>query len=145
MGARAILVAATVVALIGLGLLARLAFAPGGSGDLTFGGNYSSDTDLRVANRTIEGGHVRVGYSLDVFFRSAEPATLRCGLVDTSGTLEFFEASRRTAPSGAWTHLEFAADFDLPELTLGIRCSPSVDGVISVVFRDAAIEVDDAG
>jgi len=133
---------AAVVVVAGLGLLARTWFAPAGtSEDTVFAGAYTSDTDLRVTNLTIAGGHVRVGYSFDVLFDPDRPATLRCGLVDTSGRLDFFEGSRQNAPSGAWTHVVFESSYDLPELTLGIRCSPSVDGVMSVAFRDAEITV----
>jgi len=139
---RVLLLVAAVAALIGLGVLARAWFAPEtAAGDKVFAGSYTSDTDLRITNLTIAGGHIRVGYSFDVLFESPEPATLRCGLVDTSGRLDFFESSRQNAPSGAWTHVEFASNYDLPELTLGIRCSPSVDGVMSIAFRDIVLSV----
>lgn len=139
---RLLLAAAAVVALVGLGLLARSWFAPASDTGKVFAGSYTSDTDLRITNLTIAGGHVRVRYAFDVLFAPDDAAgapTLRCGLIDTSGRLDFFESSRRNAPSGAWTHLEYESNFDLPELTLGIRCSPSADGVMSVAFRGIAL------
>jgi hypothetical protein len=63
-------------------------------------------------------------------------SSLECGLVDTTARLEFFRGSGTTATIGVWTLLEFEADYDLPELTLGIRCSPSTDGALAVVFRN---------
>jgi hypothetical protein len=140
-----ILAGAGLIALLGLGALARLWFAPDPdpSDDKVFSGIYTSDTDIRVTNLTISGGHVRVGYALDVLYRPSEPGTLRCGLVDTSGSLDFFEASRTMAQSGGWTHLEYAADYDLPELTLGIRCSPSQSGPASMAFRDIRLYAGD--
>ncbi len=140
MRVRIIIAAAVAVLLVGGGLLARAWFADEKPDTQTFAGRYTSETELGVRNLTIVGGHVRVAYAFDVLFEHpTDTATLRCGLVDTSGQLDFFEGSRSNAPAGAWTHLEFASNYDLPELTLGIRCSPSVDGVMSVVFRDVTL------
>jgi hypothetical protein len=142
-----IIVVAAIAALLALGALARVWFSStSANDDKVFAGSYSSDSDLRVTNLTIRGGHVHLGYAFDVLFEPArEPGTLRCGLVDTSGSLDFFEGSRTMAASGTWTHLEFASDYDLPDITLGIRCSPSDDGLASIVFRDIrlfATEID---
>jgi hypothetical protein len=60
-------------------------------------------------------------------------------MVDTSGRLDFFEASRTNATSGVWTKLQFEARYDLPDLTLGIRCSPDRSGAMTVVFRNAEL------
>ncbi|CAN5323723.1 hypothetical protein BH11ACT5_BH11ACT5_13450 [soil metagenome] len=142
---RVILAAAAVVALLGLGLLARLWFAPETPTGKVFAGTYTSDTDLRVTNLTIGGGHVTVRYAFDVLFEPKGPdaatGVLRCGLVDTSGRLDFFESSRNNAPADSWTHIEYEANFDLPELTLGIRCSPSIDGAMSIAFRNVILTV----
>lgn len=140
MRARIIIAAAVVAVLLGGGMLVRLWFAPEPDTQ-TFAGSYTAASELGVRNLTIQGGHVRVSYSLDVLFEHpVRTATLRCGLIDTSGTLDFFEGSRTNAPEGVWTHLEFDADFELPDLTLGIRCSPSADGVMSAVFRDVTLQ-----
>ena len=131
--------------MLGLGLLASLWLAPGGPTGRLFAGTYTSDTDLRVANLTIGGGHVKVRYAFDVLFApkgpDADTGVLRCGLVDTAGRLDFFESSRRNALTGSWTHIEYEANYDLPELTLGIRCSPSIDGVMSIAFRNIILTV----
>lgn len=128
-----------IAAVIAVAALARFSFA-GSTDQKIFAGTYTSDTDLRVANLTIVGGHVRVAYALDVLYEpDAARGTLRCGLVDTSGQLDFFAGSSTTAPAGAWTHLEFASNYDLPDITLGVRCSPSGNGVASVTFRDIGL------
>jgi len=134
---RVILAATAGAVAVALGVLVPSWFSAGPAADTkVFAGTYTSDTDVRVSNLTIEGGHVRVAYGFDVLFQpSGEAGVLRCGLVDTSGRLDFFAGSRTVAFSGGWTHLEFAADYDLPELTLGIRCSPSADGPASMAFR----------
>lgn len=137
---RVVLAVAAAIAVLGLGLLVQLWFEPATATSKVFAGTYTSDTDLRVTNLTIGGGHVRVRYAFDVLFEPRSPdagtGVLRCGLVDTSGRLDFFESSRRNALSGAWTHVVYESNYDLPELTLGIRCSPSIDGVMSIAFRN---------
>jgi len=139
-------------AIIPLGMLARDAFDRPASTDTVAAGTFTSDSDIRLTNLTINGGHLRVGYSLDVFFTPAliaaglptreDAAGLRCGLVDTSGRLDFFEASRTNAPPGVWTHLTFDANYDLPDLTLGIRCTPDESGGLTAVFRRAEVHAD---
>jgi hypothetical protein len=130
-------------AVIGLVALATSWFGAPTAGDTTFAGTYTSDTDLRVANLTIPGGHVTAGYSVDVLFlpQGSDPSGIRCGIVDTSGRLELFEPSRTTAAPGQWVTLAFDANYILPELTLGLRCSPNSDGAATVVFRDAELHV----
>lgn len=139
---RVILGVVAVATIVGLAALARSAVAEPAADERTFAGVYDSDTDFRVANLTIGGGHVRVGYSVDVLYLPQGPAsTMRCGLVDTSGRLDFFEGSRTTAASGQWMTLAYESAYELPELTLGIRCSPNSSGALSVVFRDPVISV----
>jgi hypothetical protein len=136
-------IAGVAVAAVVLAGLTGLWFAGPAPAQKIFAGTYSSDTDLRVTNLTIVGGHVRVGYALDVLYEPAvkevSSETLRCGLVDTSRQLDFFAGSSTSASAGSWTHLEFASNYDLPDITLGVRCSPSVDGVASVTFRDVTL------
>lgn len=142
MRTRAIGVSVAVAAVVLLGVLGRAWFSTDPDQTI-FAGTYTSDTDLRVANLTIVGGHVHVGYALDVLYEPSVPtSTLRCGLVDTSGQLDFFAGSSTVAPAGGWTHLEFASNYDLPDITLGLRCSPSADGAASVTFRDIGITVE---
>ena len=137
---RALLVVAAVVVVAGFGMLAQRLFAGAEPREQTFTGFYSSDSDIRVTNLTIHGGHVAVGYSLDVLVVPNGASTgIRCGMVDTSGRLDFFEASRTRAETGTWTRLAFEANFELPELTLGVRCSPDHPGQLTVIFRDAEL------
>lgn len=140
---RVALLVAAVAAVLLLGVLGRAWFSTDPEQTI-FAGTYTSDTDLRVTNLTITGGHVRVGYALDVLYAPSLSTTvpsssLRCGLVDTSGQLDFFAGSSTIAPAGEWTHLEFASNYDLPDITLGVRCSPSADGAASVTFRNIGI------
>jgi hypothetical protein len=143
---RLVLPLAATTAALALGAVAVSLFVTQNQRDTTFAGTYTSDTDLRVTNLRIPGGHLSVGYSVDVLYLpegpgpSAGRATgIRCGLVDTSGRLDLFEPSRTTAQPGAWATLSFDANYILPRLTLGLRCSPNADGAATVVFRDAEL------
>ncbi|WP_309616881.1 hypothetical protein [Salinibacterium sp.] len=137
---RALLLGAAVAAVVGLALLVQLWFDGPVPREQTFAGFYTSDSDIRVTNLTINGGHIEVGYSVDVLVIPGGSATgIRCGMVDTSGRLDFFEASRTSAEAGNWTTLRFSANYDLPELTLGMRCSPNRSGQLTVIFRDAEL------
>lgn len=108
--------------------------------DLTFAGEYTSDTDLRVASLGIPGGHVNAGYSVDVLFLPAgRGAGIRCGIVDTSSKVDLFEASRTNAEPGVWTTLRFDGRYVFPALNLGLRCSPDRSGPATIVFRDAEL------
>ena len=137
---RALLLATAVAAVVGLGLLVRVWFEDPVPQQQTFAGFYTSDSDIRVTNLTINGGHIEVGYSVEVLVIPGGSATgIRCGMVDTSGRLDFFEASRTSAAAGRWTTLSFDANYNLPELTLGMRCSPNRSGQLTVIFRNAEL------
>jgi hypothetical protein len=143
---RLILPMAAAAAAIALVALAVWLFAASDPRDKTFAGTYTSDTDLRVTNLRIPGGHVAVGYSVDVLYLpeghgapAGQATGIRCGLVDTSGRLDLFEPSRTTAQPGDWVTLAFDANYILPRMTLGLRCSPNSDGAVTVVFREAEL------
>ncbi|WP_309620071.1 hypothetical protein, partial [Salinibacterium sp.] len=63
---RALLLGAAVAAVVGLALLVQLWFDGPVPREQTFAGFYTSDSDIRVTNLTINGGHIEVGYSVDV-------------------------------------------------------------------------------
>ena len=99
-------------------------------------GYFTPSSGIPVSNHTIAAGVYRVGYSMEVYFAPAEASTtLTCLLVDTSGRIEFFKGGPQQIPAGEWTKVGYDAIFDLPDLTLGIRCKPSADGGLSATFR----------
>lgn len=135
-----VLVVAGAVLVVTLGIMARGWFGTTAARDLTVEGTYTSDSDIRVAVLVIPGGHHTIGYSLDVFLEpQSAPASVRCGMVETGGRIDFFEASRTSAEAGGWTRLEFEARYSLPRVELGIRCSPNQDGALTAVFRNAEL------
>jgi hypothetical protein len=153
------------LAALGVAIAASVAtsvavLAPREALEQTFSGFYTSDTIIRIANLSTAGGHVSAGYTVDVLALPVRTlpartlpettlpgssASLRCGLVDTSGTLDLFAASRTTAEPGGWHTLSFDANYILPELTLGLRCLPNGNGVMTVVVRNAEVRVAPAG
>lgn len=103
----------------------------------TISGFYSPAESLAVANLTIVDGTYRVGYSMDVLYSpQLAGSVLRCSLVDTSGLIEFFGPGVQEVQAGLWTTVNYDNVFDLPDLTLGIRCKPSNGTVLTAVFRN---------
>jgi hypothetical protein len=129
-----------VLVAIGIAIASRAGIPVVGNSDRTVAGYFSSDDAITVQNLTIADGRYRVGYSMEVLYSPLGAGrVLRCTLEDTSGRIEFLGESVRDVPAGAWTPIAFNAVLDLPELTLGVRCSPSDDGLLSAVFRSVSL------
>jgi hypothetical protein len=63
-----------------------------------------------------------------------------CAVVDTGGRIAFFSSTARVMASGEWSKIEAEGTFDLPELTLGLRCFPDRDATIDFVVREVTLE-----
>ncbi|MEP6481461.1 MAG: hypothetical protein ABJA94_05570 [Rhodoglobus sp.] len=107
--------------------------------DLVYSGSFSLDDPIRLDNHTITSGRYLVSYSMDVLVASNEPVPFACTVVDPSGTIEFFGGLGRPVAIGRWVHLEAEGSFDLPDLTLGLRCSPPTETAMTVVFRNVVL------
>jgi hypothetical protein len=112
------------------GLLVALAVAltgcVAGPTQTVFTGRFSAVDPIRLTNKTITGGRYLVGYSMQVLFSTTEPVTLACSVIDTNGIITGLNGMSRTVPSGKWTNIEVENTYELPDLTLGIRCVPTV-------------------
>ena len=116
------------------------------SGDSVYSGRFSPSSPIRLTNQTIQGGEYSVGYSMDVLFVPQRNAvTLTCTIIDTSGTIVGFDELSRTITEGGWTHLEARDSYDLPDLTLGIRCSPGSRQLLTASFRDVKLTLEKTG
>jgi hypothetical protein len=105
-------------------------------------GRYGPDEPIAVLNRTIGDGRYSIGYSLWIYVAPREqPVSVSCTVVDASGRVAFFADLARVAESGRWTKLTAEGTFDLPEVTLGIRCAPAQDSTLEVVLRDVRLDV----
>lgn len=126
-------VAALVLALTGCGA----------STDRFLSGWFGPERPVALVNRTIGDGEYRVAYALQVLVvPQGEPVVVTCTVVDTSGRIGFFDGLERTVESGRWVTIEAEGDFDLPDLTLGLRCAPDRSGLLDVIVRRVSLEVE---
>lgn len=113
------------------------------TGEQVFSGDYSPTEPVSILNRTIGDGRYLIGYSLWVFAApQAAPVDVTCTIVDTSGRIAFFVDLEQTVPSGTWTKIAAQGEFDLPELTLGLRCRPTAPTSMSLIVRDVRLDVE---
>lgn len=113
---------------------------PGVTSGITVSGYYTPDQPLVVSNLTIGDGVYRVGYSANVLFLPDNPlAELRCWIVDTAGRIEFFDDGVREVPPRLWTRISARSVYDLPALTLGLRCRPTENGGLTAMFREVTL------
>ena len=123
-------------------LLALTSCAPASTGTV-FSGRFSPDSPIRLTNQTIIGGRYLVGFSMEVLFSPAKDAvTLTCRVVDTSGQIAGFNDLASTVIAGGWTRIEVEQEYDLPDLTLGIRCAPGSRQLLTAEFRDVQLQIE---
>jgi hypothetical protein len=136
----AVVAAAVVVALLGAGAVWAATRGPGDGSSLLVG-HYRPTDKITLQNRTVADGVYRVSYGAQVrFFSSVPGAELSCGLVDASGRIGYLDdATFPVAAGGAWTRIGDTATYDVPEITLGIRCSPTVSGSVGIAYRDVTL------
>jgi hypothetical protein len=104
--------------------------------DTVVSGYYTPTKPIAVTNLTLDRGTYSAGYSVKILFTPHYAgSTLKCDLIDTTGRVSFFTGSERVVTGGHWTTITYGDTFDLPDLTLGFRCSPSSGEGITVVFR----------
>jgi hypothetical protein len=121
--------------------LALTGCAPAAS--TVYSGRYSPDIPIVLLNRTIEDGRWQLGYSMTVFLVPRSGVTsIRCGVVDTSGRLSQLPGMIRVVEPGRWTTIAAEDAFDLPSLTLGVRCFPERSALVQVVVRDLSLSTE---
>ncbi|GAB2463535.1 hypothetical protein HD599_000773 [Conyzicola lurida] len=136
----AVVAAASVVALAVAG--ASWAYSqPTLPGAALIVGYYGPPSRITLATRTVEPGSYLLGYgALVQFFSTSPTAMLECGLVDTTGRIGYIDQIvSAVEPTGRWTRIGSSAVYDIPEVTLGIRCIPNGEGEIGIGFRNAEI------
>ncbi len=110
--------------------------------DRLISGRFGPTNPVVLENLTIADGNYLVSYSLLAFVSTkGAPGSVSCSVVDTSGRIAFFAGMTRVAESGRWVELTAAGTFDLPELTLGLRCFAERDAAIDFVVRDVSLDV----
>lgn len=103
-------------------------------------GRYSAGDPIILVNRTLDGGRYTAGYSMDIRVVSSTPgAVVDCKLVEVSGRLASLGEPAQRATSGSWIHLEYARNYNFPDVTVAIACSPRSDGELTLAVRDVKI------
>jgi len=142
-------IAATVVVAVG-GVSAVWAAAshdtaPDGAALLV--GYYLPTQQIALSNLTVVEGTYLVEYRAEVQFFASNPTTvLQCGLVDASGRIGYLDDRVFPVPAnGAWTRIGDSATYDVPEITLGIRCSATAPGSFGIGYRTVELTAEPAG
>jgi hypothetical protein len=110
-------------------------------------GRYQDGQQIALTNLTVPDGSYAVAYGAEVqFFARGSRAVLQCGLVDASGRIGYLDDAVFPVPgTGAWTRIGDTAVYDVPEITLGIRCSPSEAGSFAIGYRGVSLKAMPAG
>ena len=143
-------IAGLVAAVVAAGLAAAAVWAssaPPTDGSALMVGFYRPNQQIPLGNLTVVEGTYLVEYGAEVqFFASEHGTTLQCGLVDASGRIGYLDDTVFPVPgTGAWTRIGDSATYDVPEITLGIRCSPTLPGSFGIGYRDVRLTAIPAG
>ena len=135
---RRTIAAGAVVAALGLAVTGCTAGA-----DRFISGWFGPERPVALVNRSLSFGEYRIAYTIELLIApQGPPVEVTCGVVDTTGRIAFFDSLDRTVESGRWVTIEAQGDFDLPDLTLGLRCAPDGTGLLDVIVRRVTLEVE---
>ena len=108
--------------------------------------SYLAPTDLLdVADTTVDGGTYKVSYAIDVHFTErTSSATLVCGLKDPNHIILRFspDSVRSINASAGVQHIEFSSVYELPPISLGIRCHTTVGGLVKAQFSNITLNTE---
>jgi hypothetical protein len=104
-------------------------------------GYYGIDESVVIRNLTIDEGSYAVGYSVDLRLVSPVPgAAMACQLDEVSGRLATFQDEPVIVRADdAWTTLTYSESFDVPNITVSLRCRPLVAGQYAITARNVAL------
>jgi hypothetical protein len=147
---RSIAIAAAVVVTVGVGAAWAAAPRPAtldARDSSLLVGYYEPHEDIALANLTVADGVYLIEYEAWVRFHSRLPgAVLACGLVDASGRIGYLDDTVFPVPgNGGWTRVGDSATYDIPETTLGLRCSPTAAGPYGIGFRGVSLTAEPIG
>ncbi len=123
-------------------VLCLTACAP--AADRTVAGHFSPERPVSLTNLTLTDGRYRVSYSLTIYAadRGVPRTRLTCTIVDVSGRLSDLPGLVRAVPTNQWVTVTATDVFELPDLTMGIRCYPDREADLTVVVRDVVLAAD---
>jgi len=119
--------------------------APDGTALLV--GYFRPTQQIALSNLTVVEGTYLVEYGAEVQFFSRDHGTvLHCGLVDASGRIGYLDDTTfPVPPDGTWTRIGDSATYDVPEITLGIRCSSTAAGSFGIGYRGVRLTAEPIG
>ena len=145
----AALAAATVLCVLGAAwtVSSSAARTPTDGSSQYYNGYYEAGEPLNLSYATIPDGQYVLGYSMTMLANSAAPdALVNCSFVDPNGQIGYLSTDFSVSPAdGTVKRIERQAAFDLPSLTIALRCSPTVTGEFSAQFSDIAVTIERVG
>lgn len=105
-----------------------------------YSGKYGPGDPIILDNLTLAGGRYVIDLQLELFVHVAgPPVMLSCSIIDATGQLGPLFGTGFAAGAGDWFSISSTSTYELPETTLGLRCSPDRPAVLDVLVRDADI------
>ncbi|MCU1404091.1 MAG: hypothetical protein JWQ43_394 [Glaciihabitans sp.] len=110
-----------------------------------YNGYFEAEQAIGLEYTSLAEGRYRLGYSMDVRFGAQDSRTmLICSFVDSNGIIGYLSGEVQRVPAdGQQYHLEYERVFPLPEITVGLRCSPNRSGQLSAQFADIRVSVEE--
>jgi len=138
--------AASAAVLVGVGAVWASAVDPPDDSALLVG-FFRTSEPVALTNLTVVDGAYLVEYGAAVQFHSRLPgAVLECGLVDASGRIGYLDGRVFAVPANTgWVRIGDSTTYDVPEITLGIRCTPTVAGPAGIGYRDMTLTAEPIG
>jgi hypothetical protein len=103
-------------------------------------GRFGPEQPLVLSNLSVPDGRYEVSAEVDLVVSGVlEPFDLTCRLIDTSGQLNNFGGAILEVAHSGVVAITFTSTYELPDITLGLRCYPDTDVVLDVLVRSAQI------
>jgi hypothetical protein len=115
--------------------------------DTTIAGRFTPERPVALTNLTLADGRYRVSYSLTIYAadRGVPRTRLSCSVIDVSGRLSDLPGLLTGVPTNQWVTVSATDVFELPDLTMGIRCYPDREADLTVVVRDVVLAAEPTG
>jgi hypothetical protein len=115
--------------------------------DATIAGRFTPEHPVALTNLTLADGRYQVSYSLSIYAadRGVPRTRLTCSVVDVSGRLSDLPGLVTGVPTNQWVTVSATDVFELPDLTMGIRCYPDREANLTVVVRDVVLGAQPTG
>jgi hypothetical protein len=104
-------------------------------------GYFTSTDRLPLDYLSLDAGRYRLHYSVDITAIAQGPrTTLSCSFEDPNGVIGYLQRDKQVVPTrGVRTHVAFTGPFQLPDITVALRCVPSEAGQLAVRFTDLSV------